>query len=119
MTRKIKFGIVGIGHIGVRHAQCIIDNSAAELISSFDVSKDQSHVIGSVQQASSFKELIQKDIDVVSICTPNYLHADMAIDALRANKHVIIEKPMTISTKDAQNIIDTARDFNKLVFCLL
>jgi predicted dehydrogenase len=120
MIQKIKFGIVGLGHIGSRHAQCILHNDAAELTTMFDVLPvNQWRIDHVINKSASFEELIKMDIDVVSICTPNYLHATMAIDALRAGKHVVIEKPMAISTKNAQKIIDTATNFNKLVFCVM
>ena len=120
MNQKIKFGVVGLGHIGIRHAKCILDNKFAELTTVFDLlPKNKWRVDASCDKANSFKELIQQDLDVVSICTPNYLHANMAIDVLRADKHVVIEKPMAISTEDAQNIIDTAASYNKLVFCVM
>ena len=120
MTSPIKFGIVGLGHIGVRHAQCINDNDAAELTEIFDILPiNEWRVNDTKNRASSFQDLIQKDIDVVNICTPNYLHAQMAIDVLKSGKHVVIEKPMAICTSDAQKIITTATDYDKLVFCVM
>jgi predicted dehydrogenase len=122
MTEKIKFGVVGVGHIGGRHAQCIMDNHRSELVNLFDVLPVDKWRFKTFQKAllcSSFQDVIQSDIDVVNICTPNYLHAQMAIDALQANKHVVIEKPMALSAHDAEEIINTANKVKKHVFCVM
>lgn len=56
---------------------------------------------------------------VVSVCTPNGLHAEIAIDALKAGCHVVIEKPMALSVTDADAIIQIARECNRKVFCVM
>lgn len=56
---------------------------------------------------------------VVSVCTPNGLHAEIAIDALKAGCHVVIEKPMALSVADADAIIQIARECNRKVFCVM
>ena len=105
MTKKIKFGVAGVGHIGSRHAQCIIDNNRADLLKLFDVlplNKWRFDTSKKELLCSSFEDLINSDVDVVNICTPNYLHAQMAIEALQNYKHVVIEKPMALSSEDAE-----------------
>jgi predicted dehydrogenase len=58
---------------------------------------------------TDYRELLeQADIDAVTIALPNYLHAPVAIEALKARKHVFLEKPMATSAKEASRIIDTA-----------
>ena len=118
MDQKIKFGVVGLGHIGSRHVQCILDHPNAELSAMCDVLPKQTLINDNknVVFCSQLKELLLEDLDVVNICTPNYLHASMAIDALNSNKHVVIEKPMALCVKDAQAVIDTAIKNNKSVF---
>jgi len=122
MTKKIKFGVVGVGHIGSRHAQCIIDNNRGSLIKLFDVLPvDKWRFKTSKKEliCASFEDLVKSDVDVVNICTPNYLHAQMAIDALANHKHVVLEKPMALSSHDAEKIIYTARKVNRHVFCVM
>ena len=120
MTRKIKFGIIGLGHIGVRHAICINQHNNAIFQSAFDILPKNKWPVNQIKnKCSSFEELINQDIDVLNICTPNNLHATMAIDALNAGKHVVIEKPMTLSTIDAQSIINTSNRCKKSVFCVM
>ena len=120
MQRKIKFGIIGLGHIGVRHAKCIEQHNDAELVGAYDIINEEKWPILDLKvKCKSMQNLLSTDIDVVNICTPNYLHADMAIEALRHGKHVVIEKPMSLTVKDSETIISTAKDNRKSVFCVM
>jgi len=118
--KKIKFGVIGLGRIGLRHLKCILENNRSELTSIFDiVVPNQLNISEEIQLCSNYHELLQSDADVINICTPNYLHADMAIDCLNAKKHIVIEKPMALSSNKAELIINTANKCNKLVFCVM
>jgi predicted dehydrogenase len=65
---------------------------------------------------SNYKELLeQPDIDAVMIALPNYLHAPVAIDALEARKHVLIEKPMATNAKEAAKIVAAAQKSRRTV----
>ena len=69
---------------------------------------------------SDYREgLCREDIDLVVICTPHHLHHAMAIDALKAGKHVICEKPMAISVQEANKMIDAASHHNRKLFVML
>ena len=86
---KIRFAVVGAGHIGKRHAEMICREADAELVAMVDVRTEEecgAKVFG-VPFFSSIDELLAADldIDVVNICTPNGLHASQAIAALNAN----------------------------------
>ncbi len=118
MNNKIKFGVVGLGHIGKRHAQCILDNKNAELISVCDIKYQDTWFKehSPVTYFSDFDKFLLEDLDVINICTPNYLHAEMAIKAIISGKHVVVEKPVALSMNDAQAILDSAKLHAKLVF---
>ena len=62
-----------------------------------------------------YRELLEEGIDLVSICTPPYVHAEIAIDFLNAGSHVIIEKPMASSLKECDDINEAARKNGKIV----
>ena len=120
MLRKIKFGIVGLGHIGIRHALCINQHPQGELIGGYDVlDKDKWRVKDLKLKYNSLEQLMNDDIDVVNICTPNYSHANIAIDVLRHGKHVVIEKPMSLSSKESEAIIAASKEAKKSVFCVM
>ena len=80
---KIKFGVIGQGHIGKRHAEMVLRNPEAELIAMCDIrSAEECGAINfNVPFFSSFDELLSAglDFDVVNICSPNGLHAEQAI----------------------------------------
>ena len=121
--KKIKFAVVGCGHIGKRHAEMIAGDAGAELAALCDI-RDKSE--SGMEQYdvpffSSISELLDSDInpDVVNICTPNGLHAEMAVQSLNSGKHTVIEKPMALSVHDAELIIHTALRTNKQVFCVM
>ena len=59
--------------------------------------------------------LDREDIDLVSICTPPYTHASIAIDFLKNNKHVIVEKPMASSLEECDAMLEAAKTHNKVL----
>ena len=121
--KKIKFAVVGCGHIGKRHAKLVAENPNAELTAVVDI-KDPKQIAPegfSVPFFSSLDEFLQSDADadVVNIATPNGLHAEQAIACLKNGKHVVIEKPMALHKADAEDIIHTALQQQKHVFVVM
>src|SRR5215471_15242122 len=121
--KKIKFAIVGCGHIGKRHAKLVAENPHAELAALVDIKDPVQLGIESfaVPFYSSLDEFLHSgsDTDVVNIATPNGLHAGQAITCLQMEKHVVIEKPMALHRADAENIIHTALQQHKHVFVVM
>jgi predicted dehydrogenase len=63
-----------------------------------------------VRPYESFSQIIDdKDVDVVDICTPTYTHRKLAVEAMEAGKHVIVEKPMALNLEEADDMISTSR----------
>lgn len=119
--RKIKFAIVGCGRIAQRHAEHI--NNHGTLIAVCDNITEKAQALGDKYNAkvySSIDELLsaEKDIDVVSVCTPNGLHATHSIQALRAGFHVLCEKPMAINVHDCGEMIKEAEKANRRLFAI-
>lgn len=119
----IRFAVIGQGHIGKRHAEMIRRNPAAELAAVCDTADRDTLGLDGLQERfyASIDDLLsgEPDVDVVNICVPNGLHADFAIKALRAGKHVVIEKPMALTRADGERIISTSLDCNRRVFCVM
>ncbi|ULG72127.1 Gfo/Idh/MocA family protein [Macrococcus brunensis] len=110
-----KVGIIGCGSIAThRHIPEYQQNKNAEIIAYCDVVKERSDELAAEFGGTSYSdyhELLQNpDVEVVSICTPNYLHAEMTIAALHAGKHVLCEKPMATSLEDADAMIKAAEE---------
>ncbi len=120
---KIKFAVVGCGHIGKRHAEMILRDNESELVALVDVKNkaDLQMEDYKIPFFRSISELLQSDIDVdvINIATPNGFHAEMAIQSLLSGKNVVIEKPIALKKIDAENIINTALKVNKSVFAVM
>lgn len=116
---KFRFAILGCGLIGDIHAQAILSHPDAELYAMCDVSAERAGDYASRYGArvfTSYDELLaDPSVDAVSICTPSGMHADQAIAALRAGKHVLLEKPMALTGRDALRIREAEAESGKLV----
>ena len=122
-TDKVRFAVVGCGHIGKRHAEMITRNPDAELVALCDILPREVLDIDLCPTPffNSLEELLTSGIliDVVNICVPNGLHAALSIQALKAGYHVVIEKPMTLNQTDAEDILLTAEQKKRKVFCVM
>lgn len=120
---KIKFAVIGAGHIGKRHAEMITRHSEAELIAICDVRKREELGLEAytVPLYHSPAELLaaHPEIEVVAVATPNGLHAEHALVALENKKHVVIEKPMALTKADCEKVIFKALQVSRQVFCVM
>jgi UDP-N-acetyl-2-amino-2-deoxyglucuronate dehydrogenase len=121
--KKIKFAIIGSGHIGLRHAEMIRRNPEAELAAMCDILPEPppqlvEWEVPYYKSAEHMMESVQ-DADVVSVCTPNGLHATHALLALENKKHVVLEKPMALSKADCEKIIFKALQAHRNIFCVM
>jgi UDP-N-acetyl-2-amino-2-deoxyglucuronate dehydrogenase len=122
MKDKIRFAVVGCGHIGKRHMEMIKRMPETELVAACDLLPyDKIGISNELPLYTSIKEMLANtaDIDVVSIATPNGFHAQHALEALEANKHVVIEKPMALTKADCEKVIYKALQMHKQVFCIM
>lgn len=116
---KIRFAVIGAGHIGKRHAEMILRHEEAELVAMCDRrAKDECGVTWEGPFFTDVQEMIDAhpEIEVVNVCTPNGLHAAHALQALNASKHVVIEKPMALSKADCEKLIYAALNKSRQVF---
>lgn len=122
-STKIKFAVIGQGHIGKRHAEMVRRNPEAELIAVCDILPvDKLGLIDLKEKFySSVEEMLSThpEVEVVNVCTPNGLHAKHSLLALEAGKHVVCEKPMALSKADCENMIHKALQIHKTVFCVM
>ena len=120
---KIRFAVVGCGHIGKRHAEMVTRDPGAELVALCDVRPQEELGIEAypVPFFPNLTAFIQSGIeaDVVNICVPNGLHAELAIQAIESGHHVVIEKPMALTVQDAERVLQTALKVQKEVFCVM
>ncbi|OAB43742.1 Gfo/Idh/MocA family protein [Paenibacillus glacialis] len=106
---KFKVGIIGCGNIFPMHAISIQLSDVAELVAICDIKEDRAKQAAEKHNCNfytSYEEMLDKEeIDVVHICTPHYLHAPMTTYAASKGKHILTEKPMSISTEDAREMV--------------
>ena len=122
-SQKIRFAVVGCGHIGKRHAEMVKREEGAELVALCDIRPQEELGIENypVPFFSNMSDLLQAglDLDVINICVPNGLHAQLAIQALETGHHVVIEKPMALTLADAEKVVYTSLKYSKQVFCVM
>jgi predicted dehydrogenase len=121
MTKKLRFGIVGCGRIAQRHAEHILNNGLLVAVCDNVSSKAEEFATKFKSKAyTSIEELLaaEVEIDVISICSPNGLHAEHSIKALKAGFHVLCEKPLAINVHDCGEMIKAAEKANKRLFAI-
>ncbi|MEI6048930.1 MAG: Gfo/Idh/MocA family oxidoreductase [Bacteroidota bacterium] len=116
---KLKFAIVGCGRIAERHAEQI--SRLATLTAVCDIVESSANQLGQKYGSKVYNNIDdmlsgEKDLDVVSICSPNGLHAEHSIRVFREGFHVLCEKPMAISVFDCGEMIKEAERANKRLF---
>jgi UDP-N-acetyl-2-amino-2-deoxyglucuronate dehydrogenase len=119
---NIRFAVIGAGHIGKRHMKIISANPGAELVAVCDRNTADSLDLdlGSVPFYQDLDRMLSEvDFDILCVATPNGLHSEQALKALKADKHVLIEKPMALTKADCEKVIFTALEKSKKVFCVM
>lgn len=122
--RKIKFAVVGFGHIGKRHASMIINNKDFELVALCDIKPKEELALENFTEAkffNSLEALIKSgiEIDAVAIASPNGFHQEQALQVLENNCHVVVEKPLALTKAGCEKIIFKALQKHKQVFCVM
>ncbi|WP_140421068.1 Gfo/Idh/MocA family protein, partial [Bacillus cereus] len=114
----LKVGIIGCGSIAQhRHLPEYEANPYVQIVAVCDSNKKRAKKIANnygVNMYTDYNELINcEELDAVSVCTPNHLHASISIAALQAGIHVLCEKPMATSKADAEMMIGAAEKSGK------
>ena len=118
-NRSNKFAIIGCGRIAQRHAEQI--NKLAKLVAVCDIDESKAKKLAKLYKTKYYlniTDLLQNhpEIDVISICTPNGLHAKNSIEALKAGFNVLCEKPLAINYDDCVEMLATADKSRKNLF---
>lgn len=113
----IKIGIIGCGKITeVRHAPEYHENPNCEITAFFDVVPEKAEAMAKLYGGkvyTSVEELLKSDVDAVSVCVANRFHAEISIQALKAGKHVLCEKPMATTPEDCEAMVAAAKENGK------
>lgn len=119
--KKLNFALIGCGRIAQRHAEHI--NNLASLKAVCDVDVNKANALAKQYNAVPYTSVdallnVEKEIDVVTICSPNGLHAEQTIKALKKGFHVLCEKPMAITVEDCGKMINEAERANRRLFII-
>jgi UDP-N-acetyl-2-amino-2-deoxyglucuronate dehydrogenase len=110
--RQYGWGIVGCGVIAPAHANAVTGLPNAHLVSVTDIVPEKAKAFaedhGVAWDADLDALLARPDIDVVSVCVPSGLHADIGVRAARAGKHLVVEKPIDVTVAAADRLLDAA-----------
>ena len=116
-NKKIKIGVVGAGHLGRHHIKHLSRHSKVEFVGVFDSNKTVLNNICSEFSVKAMENLDQliSCCDAINIVTPTNTHFNIAKDFLNNKKDVLIEKPMTNTVEEAQELIDIAKKNNCII----
>jgi len=111
--RKLGVSVIGCGSWGRNHARVYKELENTSLISVVDLKEGTAREIGErygVEWLTEAEKAFEKpEVEAVSICTPTVTHAELALRAIQAGKHVLVEKPMTNTLEEAEDLITAAR----------
>ncbi len=110
--KKLRVGVVGVGHIGSNHARIYAELPRAEFVAIFDIDSARAAEIAAkhkVKAAGSLNEFAEM-VDAASVATPTSAHFSVARDLLARSKHLLIEKPITENTADARELAQCAAE---------
>ena len=118
-TMSVSFGILGCGSIAQRHGQHVKNHPEARLVAAFDARMERATALcekwGGVAE-TTLEGFLARPIDVISICTPNGLHADHAVKVLESGHHALVEKPMSLTRRDCERMLETSLRSGRQIF---
>jgi biliverdin reductase len=118
-TSPIKIAIVGTGYAAKKRAQSLLLDSRAQLITVWGNNPSRTQAFCqefSLEESLSWLELVNReDLDLIFICTTNHLHYEIALEALKADKNVVVEYPLALDPTEAKELIDLATIKGKLL----
>jgi predicted dehydrogenase len=113
--RRLRVGVIGVGRVAMAHLNAAMDlRDQVELMAIADIRGDRAkEVAGEFGVRNAYPDyrdlLADREIEAVIVCLPNYLHHPVCVDAARAEKHILVEKPMAMNLREADEMIEEAR----------
>jgi len=110
---RLNVGVLGCGFWGRNHVRVFSELDCCNLVGVADIDARVARTIGEKYHTKWFsspsKLIERRDIDFISVCTPTITHADIALETIKAGKHVLVEKPMTNTVKEAEEVIESSK----------
>ncbi|MCJ8007481.1 Gfo/Idh/MocA family protein [Lederbergia wuyishanensis] len=120
-TNKVRIGIIGSGGIAQAHARSYMQMPEVEIIAVADVIQGKAAEfierlgLTDAKAFDSHLELLELDLDGVSVCTPNVAHHRTSVDALNAGKHVLVEKPLAVTLEQGVEMVQAGKKADKIL----
>lgn len=117
MNAPLRIGVVGVGHLGALHAKMLSEMQGVQLAGLFDLDQEKARRVAQESHSSVFASLdaLLHEVDALTIATPTSTHSDVARHALLSGKHVFIEKPITQTPAEAEELISLAKAQHLLI----
>ena len=117
---ELGVAVIGAGILGSRHARVYSEMPCTRLVAVVDIDGERASRVaeqhGAEIWATDYETVLNRpDIDAVSVATPDFAHADPVVSALRAGKHVLVEKPLATSVADGERMLEAQRDTGKIL----
>lgn len=109
----LKIGVLGAGHLGKIHIRLLMQSEKYEFVGFYDPIKENAEKVASELNCRSFESInaLIQEVDVVDIVTPTLSHYDCAVQAIKAKKHIFLEKPIANTLEEANHIIELAKEY--------
>jgi len=109
----LNVGVIGVGSMGQNHAR--VYSEIANLVGIADKNKENGQKVADRFKIKCYTDYIEflklPELDAVSIATPSSTHSEVAMAALKAGKHILVEKPLALKIDDARELVETAREY--------
>ena len=111
MNQKLKIGVLGAGHLGKIHLRLLQESSAYELVGFYDSQPQIAAKISREFGYRSFSEVdsLLDEVDVIDIVTPTISHFELGKKALEKGLHIFLEKPITATVEEANELVSLAK----------
>lgn len=114
---KVKVGVVGLGFMGSAHARVYRQLKECKLVGVCDSDSGKRYLAETYRCMffENFEDLLNKELDAVSICTPTSTHREVALEALEKGKHILVEKPLANNLTSGEEMVEKAAKMNKVL----
>jgi predicted dehydrogenase len=113
MSARLRAAVIGTGFVGPFHVDAVRRGGIGEVVviagSNPERTAARAEAMGVAATTDLNEVFDDPTIDVVHVCTPNWSHLELALKALEAGKHVVVEKPLALTSADARTLVDAAR----------
>lgn len=115
--KPIKTAVIGVGHLGKYHARICKEAGNIELVAVIDTNQDTAREVGEMYQVPSYTDVngIIDEFDAVHVVVPTDMHYVVTRNLLKAGKHVLLEKPMTTTVEEADELMTLAREYDRVL----